>query len=232
MIFIVVPTYNEAKNIKTLIPGIHQAMQGRTYTVLVVDDNSPDGTAAIADQLSKQFPVEVLRRPKKLGLGTAYLAGFMHALKHDAEVVFSMDADLSHDPAALPSFLNAIKGQDVVVGSRYIPGGGIRNWAWHRRMTSKMGNLLARTLLGLTPHDVTTGYRCYTPHALKTINAASIRNNGYAFLEEILYRCKRNNLSVGEVPIIYTERREGKSKLGKAEILKFILTLFRLRFFQ
>jgi dolichol-phosphate mannosyltransferase len=228
MIHIVVPTYNEAANIRVLIPKIHQAMGGLQYEVVVVDDNSPDGTAKTAIELGKSYSVRVINRPGKLGLGTAYIAGLLHAVEQGSDLAFTMDADLSHDPAALPLFIEASKKHDVVVGSRYISGGGIPNWAWHRRVMSWGGNLLARTLLGLKPHDVTTGYRCYKPHVLKKIRLHTIKNSGYAFLEEVLFRCARHDASIGEVPIVFHERAGGKSKLGKKEIFKFLLTLFRL----
>jgi dolichol-phosphate mannosyltransferase len=228
MIHIVVPTYNEAANIRVLIPKIHNALQGRPYKVIIVDDNSPDGTAGIAEDLGRSYSVHVIRRPGKLGLGTAYVAGLLHAVEQGSELAFTMDADLSHDPAALPLFIEASKKHDVVVGSRYIAGGGIPNWEWHRRVMSWSGNILARSLLGLKPHDVTTGYRCYKPHILNKIRLHTIRNSGYAFLEEVLFRCARHDASIGEVPIVFRERAGGKSKLGKKEIVKFLLTLFRL----
>jgi dolichol-phosphate mannosyltransferase len=230
MISLVIPTYNEAANLTKLIPRIHQALRGNDYRILIVDDNSPDGTADVAEKLGKKYSVEVLRRPKKEGLGAAYVAGFTHALKSKPDFVFSMDADLSHDPKYLPSFMEASKKFDVVIGSRYVPGGGVRNWNLRRRLTSRFGNMFARAMLGLTPRDVSGSYRCYRANVLKAIDLSSIKSSGYSFPEEMLYRCVKQGASMGEVPIIFPDRKVGKSKLGKKEAVNFVFTMLKLRF--
>lgn len=229
-ISIVIPTYNEKNNLPVLIPEINKIAQlnNLKINIIIVDDNSPDGTGKVADQLSKKYPIEVVHRPRKLGLGTAHIAGMKKAIENESEVIFTMDADLSHKPKYITNFLNALNNNDVVVGSRYIEGGKMDS-AIHRRIISKGGNLIAKIMLGLNVKDITTGYRAYKLEVLKKINLDNIKSNGFSFLEEILYLCSKNNFKIKETPIIFPNRGYGFSKLGKGEMIKFIFTIFKLR---
>ena len=234
-ISIVIPTYNEKENLPALIENIFHVFEKNTLdcSVIVVDDNSPDGTGHIADQLAeKDNRVQVIHRKKKMGIGTAHIEGFRHALKHNnSDLIFSMDSDHSHDPKYLPNFIEMHEnGCDVVVGSRYVEGGGVENWGLYRKAISKGANLLASTLLRVKVHDMTTGYRCYDRKVLEKLDLDSIRSNGYSFLEEILFYCNKEDFSIGETPIIFVDRTHGKSKLSKKEMVKFFLTILRLRF--
>ena len=224
---VVLPTYNERENIAPLMEAI-LALQA-PVEVLVVDDNSPDGTAELVEQLAaKSKRIHLLRRPGKLGLGTAYMAGFSYGLEHGYDCVITMDADFSHNPKHIPALLEAAARDDLVIGSRYIPGGGIENWPAHRRLMSGGANLLTRLVLGLPTHDCTSGYRCYGREALEGTEWRQIRANGYAFLEEMLYRIYRAGFSIGESPIVFADRRAGASKISKSEIWKGMMTLARL----
>ncbi len=230
---VILPMYNERENIVPLVTSIAYVTQKAKMpvTMVIIDDNSPDGTGKIADKLAAKYPIHVIHRPGKLGLGSAYLAGFSFALQHHYDVAITMDADLSHNPEVIPDIVHGIKeGYDVVIGSRYIAGGGIENWGVIRRIISKGANLLAHFFLQLQPHDVTSGYRGYKKEVLQSINLNNITSNGYSFLQEILYRVSRKQFKIGEVPIVYTDRKAGKSKLGKKEMIKFLKTLLVLRF--
>ena len=227
---VIIPTYNEAKNIKKLVEELLGL--GENIQIVIVDDNSQDGTAEISDELSKKYKdkVFILHREGKLGLGSAYIAGFKYAIERlDSDLIFSMDADFSHDPKYLSSFVRKVsEGYDVVLGSRYIEGGGV-DWIWYRRFLSKGANSLAKTLLGLDAHDLTTGYRCYKKHVLKSIDLDNIRSDGFSFLEEVLYLSKQKGFKIGEVPIFFVDRQQGKSKLSKKEMIKFFITIIRLK---
>jgi len=234
-ISIAIPTYNEKENLPALIDKISNVFEKCQIngSVIVIDDNSPDGTGHIADQLAKKdHRIHVIHRKGKLGIGTAHIAGFKHAIAvNNSDLIFSMDSDLSHDPKYLPEFIKMYKsGYDVVVGSRYVEGGGVVNWGLYRKAVSKGANLLASTLLGVKVHDMTTGYRCYDKKVLEKLDLDSIRSNGYSFLEEILFDCKKEDFSIGETPIIFVDRTYGKSKLSKDEMVKFFLTILRLKF--
>lgn len=221
---IVVPTYNERQNLPRLVASIAQHVK-HDYEIVVVDDSSPDGTAELARDLAREHPVRVLERPAKGGLGSAYRDGFRTA---KGDVVFEMDADLSHDPRYLPALLEAIEaGADIAVGSRYVEGGSILGWSAYRRLVSGVGNLLAKTVLGLRVHDVTSGYRCYRRTAADIVQ--SVESDGYAFQVEALYLARRTGLQVIEVPITFENRTVGKSKLGASEFMRFLQTLGRLR---
>ena len=222
---VVIPTYNEAENIAPLISAIHEACP--ELDVLVVDDGSPDGTAEIAREMAR---VEVLERPGKMGLGTAYVAGFQRALAQGYDRIGGMDADFSHTPAVLPKLLALLDSHDVAVGARYVPGGGTRNWGLHRRILSRTSNLVARFMLGFSAHDVTSGYRFYRREVLEAIGLDSLKSEGYAFLVELLYRAMKKGFTIGETPIIFEDRREGCSKINKSEIWRGVTNLFRLRF--
>ena len=231
---IVIPTYNEVKNIEKLVKSIFK--QGINTKIIIVDDDSKDGTKELADMLSKKFRQRlfVIHREKKLGIGSAYITGFRFALeKLNSDLVISMDADLSHDPKHLHSLFQKINhGFDVVVGSRYSPGGAIVGWSFDRVIISKGANCLAKKILGLKVSDVTTGYRAYKADVLKSINFGDIKSDGYSFLEEILFKAKAKGYKIGETPIVFVDRAFGKSKLSKIEMLKFFLTIIRLRFFD
>jgi dolichol-phosphate mannosyltransferase len=208
--WIVLPTYNEAANIAIVVQAAQAALP--EAQILVVDDNSPDGTAAMARDLDG---VVVLDRDTKAGLGPAYVAGFGTALAAGATEVFEMDADLSHDPADLPRLLAAVRdGVDLAVGSRYVPGGGIENWALRRRIISRAGCVYARAVLRVPVRDLTGGFKCFRASALETIDFRSVRSHGYAFQVELTYRALLAGLRVAELPIIFHERREGESKMS------------------
>ncbi len=232
-IVIIIPTYNERENIIQLIPIIYKIFRktDANWSILIVDDNSPDGTWQIVEELQQKYQsLYLLRRSEKKGLGSAYRAGFKYALETmNIDVIFEMDADLSHNPQLLPSFLEMIdRGYDVVVGSRYIKGGGTINWPMTRRIISLGANMIANILLGLHMKDVTSGYRCYRKWVIEKINISSITSEGYAFQEEMLYRAKKVNARLGETPILFTDRRVGQSKLSKKEILHFFKKIIQL----
>jgi len=232
-IVIVIPTYNERENVPKLIPKIYKIFR-KTKTkghVLIVDDNSPDGTWQIVETLQKKYDsLHLLRRFAKKGLGSAYRAGFTYVLENlNADVIFEMDADLSHDPSLIPSFLQMItRDYDVVVGSRYIEGGSTVNWPLMRRIISLGANMIANLLLRLHMHDVTSGFRCYRRWVIEKIDIGSITSEGYAFQEEMLFRAKKVHARLGEIPIRFVERSAGKSKLSKKEILYFFLKIVQL----
>jgi dolichol-phosphate mannosyltransferase len=226
---VLIPTYNERENIIPLVKTILDLAE--PVDVLVIDDASPDGTAqAIDDQFRGQPRVQLLRRPKKLGLGTAYSAGFRHAIDQGYDAAIKMDADFSHNPAHIPEIIRTSKTADVVIGSRYVPGGATQNWNWFRIFISRVANLMAHMVLSLQPSDCTSGFRLYQNRALQELDFETVMAEGYSYLMEILFRAAKRNLRVAETPIIFVERRAGKSKISRAEILKAIQTIFRLRF--
>jgi dolichol-phosphate mannosyltransferase len=217
--WLVLPTYNEAENIQRLVPaaGAALARSGvEGYRILIVDDNSPDGTGQLAEQLKEELGyVEVLHRQRKEGIGPAYLAGFAHALAEGADYVLEMDCDFSHDPADLVRLLGAVEeGADLALGSRYVPGGGVENWSLLRRAISRGGSLYAQLILGLHVRDLTGGFKCFRRQVLEAIDFASVRSHGYAFQIELTYRTVRNGFRVVEVPITFKDRTEGKSKMS------------------
>lgn len=226
---VVVPTYNERENIERLVPQLLELDTGSAYiTVCVVDDHSPDGTGEYADQLAAANPrVKVVHRPGKLGLGTAYVAGMHHALVNGADAVLTMDADFSHHPRYIPSMVKAISGADLVIGSRYVPGGQVL-YPFHRRLLSRCANTFARLTLGLHAGDCTAGFRLYRRRVLESIPLDQIFSNGYSFLIEMLFYVQRNEWKVAEVPIIFEDRRYGQSKISRNEIVKAVYTCIRL----
>ena len=224
---VVIPTYNERENIVALVNGI--LALPIHFQVFVVDDNSPDGTGELADGLAGQHSsVHVLHRPGKLGLGTAHVAGMKAALAIGSSRIFTMDADFSHHPRYLPVLAGALDEWDVVIGSRYVPGGGTLHCTPPRRALSQGANLFARWVLGLSATDATAGFRGYRRAVLEAAPLDSIRSNGYSFLIEMLFHCTRQGWSVGEVPIIFENRQMGSSKISKAEILKAFQTVVRM----
>jgi dolichol-phosphate mannosyltransferase len=226
---VIVPTYNEVENIGPLIEEL--LAQRARVDVLVVDDASADGTADAVRRQQSAHPgrVHLLERPGKLGLGTAYLAGFRHALAHGYRFAVTMDADHSHSPRHLHEMLHMAQLADVVIGSRYIAGGGIRNWGPHRYLLSWGANTLARLILDLNARDCTSGYRCYRTRLLRELDFDGIRSHGYSCLMELLAICQRRGARVREIPIIFHDRRAGQSKISSREIAKAFVTLWRLR---
>ena len=224
---VIIPTYNEKENIGKLIPQI--LLQDKGIEVLVVDDNSPDKTGELVEKLAqKNKRVHIIHRKGKLGFGTAYIAGFKYAIKKDYSLIFQMDADFSHQPKYLPKMISAAKKYDLVLGSRLVRGGGVIGWPKYRYLTSKSANLFSRKLLGLKPHDVTTGFRCYNRNVLKKIDFNGIVCSGYAFLEELIYLTQKAGFKIGEIPIIFVDRKFGKSKLGIKEILTSAKSIIKL----
>jgi dolichol-phosphate mannosyltransferase len=216
--WLVVPTYNEAANVEPVIEEALRRLAEATgdgeHRVLVVDDASPDGTGALADALAERHErVEVLHRGAKEGLGRAYRAGFAHALGAGAGLVLQMDADGSHDPADLPRLVAAARDADLVLGSRYVPGGAITNWGWLRRLVSRGGSRYARTILDADVRDLTGGFKCFSREALEAVALDRVTTNGYGFQIELTYRVLRAGLRVREVPIVFHERRAGRSKM-------------------
>lgn len=225
---IIIPTYNEYDNLRPLLEQIF------TYApvsdILIVDDNSPDGTGKLADEISAQNPrVHVMHRTGKLGLGTAYIAGFKYAVEHHYDAAFEMDADFSHDPRYLPDFLSAIETADLVIGSRYVKGGGTPNWSLLRRFISGGGNIFARAVLGIPVHDCTAGYRCYRRQVLESIGLDTVESQGYAFQVEMAYRVYKRGFKIVETPIIFQDRRVGKSKMSRAIFLEGFIWVVRAR---
>lgn len=216
------PTYNEAGNLERIVGEIRKRLPG-SHRILVVDDNSPDGTGEIADRLAREFDeVEVLHRGRKEGLGPAYLAGFRRALSNGAELVVEMDADFSHDPRYLPDLLEAAKEVDLVLGSRYLPGGGVADWGALRRLISRGGSAYARLMLGVHVRDLTGGFKVFHRRVLEAIDLDSIRSRGYAFQVETTYRALRLGFRVREVPIVFSERTEGSSKMTRRIVAEAI----------
>jgi dolichol-phosphate mannosyltransferase len=213
-VLVVLPTYNESENIDRVLRRIRQALPAAT--VLVVDDGSPDGTAELAETLGKEIGnIELMRRHQKSGLGSAYREGFRWGLEHDFDACVEMDADLSHEPEALPGLVGSLSDEcEVVVGSRYVPGGAIPNWAWHRRLLSRGGNLYASAMLGLGVADSTSGFRAYAASVLERIDLDAIRADGYGFQIEMTYQAKRSGARIVEVPIRFVDRVEGESKMS------------------
>ena len=224
----VIPTYNERENLPELVRRIEELGMG--LHVLVVDDNSPDGTGELADELAAARPwLQVTHRPAKRGLGTAYIEGFRRALGQDYEVIGEMDADLSHNPAHLPAMFQALETADLVLGSRYVPGGGVRNWGLMRQLISRGGCLYARLLLGVHVRDLTSGFKLFRRRLLEKLDLDTVRSNGYAFQIELTYRAIRGGFQVVEVPIIFDDRRVGKSKLSRQVVLEAVLMVPRMR---
>lgn len=225
---VVIPTYNESDNLSALITDLH------TYTpesiIIIVDDNSPDGTGQLADSIAAQDArLHPIHRPRKLGLGTAHIAGIKWGLSQGLEPILTMDADFSHSPRYVPDLIRGLGSFDTVIGSRYVQGGGTYNCTLPRKMLSRAANSFAKLMLGLKAGDCTAGFRAYRSKVLESINLDSIVSNGYSFLIEMLYQCQKEGWHIGEVPIIFEDRRHGKSKVSRHEILKALETVMRLR---
>ena len=215
-VWLILPTYNEAENLERMVEAVRERLPA-SRRVLIVDDNSPDGTGEIADRLaSAHSDVAVLHRERKLGLGPAYIAGFRRALAEGAELIIEMDADFSHDPAYLPQLLRAVEDADLVIGSRYVPGGGVTEWGALRRLISRGGSAYSRAALGIDVRDLTGGFKCFRRRVLEAIDLDAINARGYAFQVETTYRAIQAGFRVLEVPIVFRDRREGSSKMTKA----------------
>jgi len=228
-VLIVVPTYNERENISALIGAIFDHLA--PAHVLVVDDGSPDGTGELVDSMSEQDDrVHVIHRPEKLGLGTAYVEGFRYGLARDYAYLFEMDADFSHDPRYLPVMLErAVAGADLVLGSRYVAGGGTVNWDWSRKLLSRSGSAYARGILGVKVRDLTGGFKCFRRQVLQTIDLSRVRSEGYSFQIEMTYRTIREGFVVQEVPISFVDRRVGHSKMSRTIFLEAVWMVWALR---
>jgi dolichol-phosphate mannosyltransferase len=233
--WLILPTFDEAENIELIVDaalGVLRIAAADAFRILVVDDDSPDGTGQIADRLATEHPeVEVLHRTERTGLGPAYLAGFAHALEHGAGYVFEMDSDFSHDPADLARLLAAVRdgGADVALGSRYVPGGAVADWGVVRRIVSRGGSLYAQLVLGLRVHDLTGGFKCFRAEVLEAIDLPTIRARGYAFQVELTHRAVRRGFRVVEVPITFRDRLRGQSKMSARIALEAMVLVPQLR---
>ncbi len=229
--WLILPTYNEAGNIERLVGEARAQLPG-SARVLIVDDGSPDGTGEIADRLAGADPsIAVLHRPRKEGLGPAYIAGFRHALAEGAGFAIEMDSDFSHDPSYLPALLRAAEDADLAIGSRYVAGGGTSDWGLPRRVISRGGSAYARLVLGLAVRDLTGGFKCFRREVLEAIDLDSIGSRGYAFQVEMTYRAIQQGFSVVEVPIVFRDRQVGSSKMDRSIVAEAIwrVPLLRLR---
>jgi len=225
---VIIPTYNEKENIEKIVPAALAA--DPILSVLIVDDNSPDGTGQIADRMAAENKrIFVLHREKKSGLGQAYLAGFKWGLKKGFDYVFEMDADFSHDPKFLPDFLTAIKEADLVIGSRYISGVNVVNWPMGRLLLSYYANVYSRIITGLPLRDATGGFKCYRRQVLEAVDLSKVRSNGYSFQIEMSFRAWKKGFQLKEIPIVFIDRREGTSKMSKKIVREAVWMVWRLR---
>ncbi len=227
---VIIPTYNEKSNIAEIIEKLF-SLKINSLEVLVVDDNSPDGTAEVVRKLAQKYPVNLIVRSEKRGLGTAYTAAFKNLLGEPdpPDIIIQMDADLSHDPVVIPVFLNQIKNCDVVLGSRYIKGGGVKNWNFFRRIVSRWSNVYARVILGLPYRDLTGGFKCWKREVLEKIDLDSLSSVGYNFQIETTYKAHRLGYKICEVPITFTERKQGESKFNLGIIVESFIKVLRLK---
>jgi dolichol-phosphate mannosyltransferase len=228
-VLVIVPTYNERENLPAIVAAVHEHLPAAD--ILVVDDNSPDGTGRLADEISaRDAKVKVLHRAGKQGLGTAYIAGFREALKGDYEYLFEMDCDFSHDPKYLPNLLETAKnGADLVLGSRYVDGGGTMNWGPMRKVISQGGSLYARTILGVPVRDLTGGFKCFRRRVIEAIDLDAVSAQGYGFQIEMTYRTLKMGFRVVEVPIVFVDRRVGQSKMSKKIFVEALTLVWKLR---
>lgn len=228
---IVIPTYNEKDNLGILIEKIF-SLKIPELSLLIVDDNSPDGTANLAAEFSKKYPIQIMRRQEKTGLGKAYVAGFNEILRQDQkpDFIIQMDADLSHNPEIIPKMIEKIKECDLVLGSRYIPGGKIENWDFFRKLVSRFGNIYARIILGLPYRDLTGGFKCFRRKVLEYRDLGSLSSTGYNFQIETTYKAHKKGYKICEIPITFTERKSGVSKFNLGIILESFWKVLLLRF--
>jgi len=232
-VFVILPTYNEKKNLAQLVTNILAVLNNQRITgqIIIVDDHSPDGTGQLADRLAKKLPdkITVIHRSGKLGLGSAYLTGFEKALRTGADYIFEMDADLSHSPTDIPKFLRAARQSDLVLGSRYVPGGQIKNWSVPRKLISRGGALYAKIILGLPINDLTSGFKCFRASALRQIELARVKSDGYSFQIELTYRVHQQKLKIKEIPIVFTDRQAGQSKFSAKIFWEAVVMVWQLR---
>lgn len=234
---IVIPTYNEIQNLRGLVENVFQVVDTKAHlydvteaNVLVVDDNSPDGTGKLADELAaKDSRVHVLHRQQKNGLGKAYVAGFAWGLDQGFDCICEMDADFSHNPSYLPEIWRLLKDHDVVVGSRYVPGGGIHNWGMGRKIISQGGSIYARTILGMPLKDMTGGYNAWKRKVLESVDISALRSEGYAFQIELKWRAWRQGFKIVEFPIFFEDRTRGKSKMSKRIVIEAMMRVAGMR---
>ena len=228
---IILPTYNEKENIKAIIPKIFEVFEKNRIDgdVIVVDDNSPDGTAEEVKKLQTIYSIDLIEREKKMGIGSAYITGFKRAMKNNSDIVFEMDADLSHNPEYIPEFIGQMDRFDLVIGSRKIEGGKVIGWDFYRKSVSGGGNWIGRWVSGIDVSDLTSGYRAYKRDVIQSIDVDKIQSSGYAFQLEILARCLKKGFKVGATPIVFVDRGAGKSKLSKKELINFFLTATKIR---
>lgn len=232
MFTIILPTYNERENLERFVDKLREVLlenrlDGR---IIIVDDNSPDGTGRIADDLAERHEnIAVIHRPEKQGLGPAYLAGFKQALTTNTSYIFEMDSDFSHDPSYVPTFLEAIKDADLVLGSRYVPGGRVENWGLLRKIISKGGSTYARLILRLPIRDLTGGLKCFRREVLEALDLDAVTSYGYGFQIELTYKAAKRGYRVKEVPITFLDRQQGKSKMSKKIVLEAVFLVWKLR---
>ena len=227
---VIVPTYNEADNLRELVPRILEQDPG--MEILVVDDNSKDGTGALVDDLRRTEPrLHVLHRPRKLGLGTAYVAGFRYALERDYDLIFEMDADFSHDPDSLPAFLEAVKDADLVLGSRYLNGVTVVNWPLRRLILSYSANLYTRIITDMPIKDATGGYKCFRRGVLEAVDLDRVRTDGYGFQIEMNFKIWRRGFRIKEIPILFVDRRVGVSNMNRRIVWQAMWLVWKLRLF-
>ncbi len=225
---IIIPTYNELENISRLLPELLNMYEN--LDILIVDDNSPDGTGKyIEEMVQKNDRVKLIKREKKQGLGTAYIAGFKYALQHNYDYIFEMDADFSHDPKEIKNFLEAIKTFDLVLGSRYVRGVNVINWPMRRLLLSYFANKYTRFITGMKIQDATGGFKCFRKKVLESINLDQIKSNGYAFQIEMTFKAWKKGFKVGEIPIIFFDRVKGSSKMSKKIVREAVFMVWKLR---
>ena len=226
---IIIPTYDELENLPKLLPEV--LSKDEIIDVLIVDDNSPDGTADWVENEMKNNPrVKLIKREKKMGLGTAYIAGFKYALENNYDYIFEMDADFSHDPDEIQNFLNEIKTCDLVLGSRYKEGVNVVNWPMRRLMLSLFANMYTRVITGLPVRDATSGFKCFRKEVLQAIDLDSVKSNGYAFQIEMTFKAWKKGFKIKELSIVFTDRVKGTSKMSKKIVREAIVMVWKLRF--
>lgn len=227
---IIIPTYNELDNIKLLIPDLF-GMYSEDVEILIVDDNSPDGTGEYIKNLTKlNKKIHLLQRPKKMGLGTAYVAGFKFALENKYDYIFEMDADFSHNPKEIKNFLATIKDYDMVLGSRYIKGVNVVNWPMRRLLLSYFASMYTRVITAMPVRDATGGFKCFRRHVLESLNLDALQSNGYAFQIEVNYKVYKKGFKIKEIPIIFIDRTNGKSKMSNKIVREAVFMVWKLRF--
>ena len=225
---IIIPTYNELENLPRLLPDVLSKEEG--IHILIVDDNSPDGTAAfVENEMKNNNRIHLIKRSSKQGLGTAYIAGFKFAIQNGYDFIFEMDADFSHDPKEIPRFLDEIKSADVILGSRYINGVNVINWPMRRLLLSSFANLYTRIITGMPVHDATGGYKCFRRIVLEAINLEKVTSNGYAFQIEMSFKAWKKGFKLKEIPIIFVDRVKGKSKMSKKIVREAVIMVWKLR---